>query len=304
MAQWSPFIITGDYDDRQAEANRLGCVCYYEQHMNAYTLAAPEYGLVQVAHNASDTSKSWATDLATRWQVTTGRPTRLRQTAAGARGNHNIEHTAMPACLGEPGPITHDAFDTWMEDASNRERLARDIADSIMAKFPEGGRVGLSIGHKGKSSSPHDTGAGDSDPTGAPNDQTEAWYNEDIILRVARLLEAGGGVTPAPTPTPIPTPVPQPKPKPTPSFPAWPGIAFKARMNKRGAFVDSIVYGEALKPWQRCMAARGWNIGRDDGVFGPKCYKVCRAFQAEKGLTVDGVVGRNTWAAAWTKPVT
>jgi peptidoglycan hydrolase-like protein with peptidoglycan-binding domain len=29
-----------------------------------------------------------------------------------------------------------------------------------------------------------------------------------------------------------------------------------------------------------------------------------RAFQAEKGLTVDGLVGLGTWNAAWTAPVT
>jgi peptidoglycan hydrolase-like protein with peptidoglycan-binding domain len=51
------------------------------------------------------------------------------------------------------------------------------------------------------------------------------------------------------------------------------------------------------------MADRGWTIGVD-GEFGPQSEEVARAFQAEKGLGVDGYVGPETWAAAWTEDVT
>lgn len=37
--------------------------------------------------------------------------------------------------------------------------------------------------------------------------------------------------------------------------------------------------------------------GTVDGIFGTKTLTAVRAYQAEKGLTVDGIVGRNTWAA-------
>lgn len=58
--------------------------------------------------------------------------------------------------------------------------------------------------------------------------------------------------------------------------------------------------------WQGQMRTRGWDVGPGgaDGVYGPASEKVCRAFQAEKQLTVDGRVGPNTWAAAWTAPTT
>jgi len=300
MPQWTPVILKGDYAARQKEANRLSCICYYEEHKNSYTTTAPMYGLVQVAHNASAKSHGWAERLAARWTTLTGLPTRKRQTKPGERGNANIKDTAMPAILGEVGPISHAAFDDWLDKEENRALLALSIAESIMEEFPNGGLVGLSIGHLYKTSSPNDTGAADADPPGDPNDQTEGWLNADVIHRVAWYLSVGAGQPLAPKPAPVPRPALQPAAK----APAFPGRNFHARMDRRGRYLGPLYFGEALKPWQRQMKARGWNVGADDGVFGEMCYKVCRAFQAEKGLGDDGIVGKNTWAAAWTRPVT
>jgi len=58
-----------------------------------------------------------------------------------------------------------------------------------------------------------------------------------------------------------------------------------------------------LLEWQRRMAARGWAIAAD-GLYGPQTESVVRAFQAEKGLVVDGKIGPATWAAAWAAKVT
>jgi peptidoglycan hydrolase-like protein with peptidoglycan-binding domain len=55
--------------------------------------------------------------------------------------------------------------------------------------------------------------------------------------------------------------------------------------------------------WQRQMAARGWAITAD-GQFGSQSQSVCRQFQQEKGLSVDGFVGSKTWQASWAEPVT
>jgi hypothetical protein len=64
-----------------------------------------------------------------------------------------------------------------------------------------------------------------------------------------------------------------------------------------------VMHGDDVLRWQRQMHARGWSIAVD-GNYGPASEKVCRAFQAEKHLGVDGIVGERTWAAAWTAPVT
>ena len=58
-----------------------------------------------------------------------------------------------------------------------------------------------------------------------------------------------------------------------------------------------------VRTWQDKMRARGWSLSAD-GIFGPESEGVCRQFQAEKGLSVDGLVGPATWSATWSAPVT
>jgi peptidoglycan hydrolase-like protein with peptidoglycan-binding domain len=51
------------------------------------------------------------------------------------------------------------------------------------------------------------------------------------------------------------------------------------------------------------MQARGWAI-HVDGLFGVEDETICKKFQAEKHLTVDGKVGHVTWDHARHDPVT
>lgn len=50
----------------------------------------------------------------------------------------------------------------------------------------------------------------------------------------------------------------------------------------------------------KCLQARliclGYDTGGFDGGFGSKTDSAVRAFQKAKGLTVDGIAGKNTWA--------
>lgn len=79
-----------------------------------------------------------------------------------------------------------------------------------------------------------------------------------------------------------------------PDHPEWPG---------RYLTQPPIMRGSDVRTWQKRMRARGWRI-KVDGAYGPRSEQVCRAFQAEKGLVVDGIVGPVTWGAAWTAPIT
>ncbi len=59
----------------------------------------------------------------------------------------------------------------------------------------------------------------------------------------------------------------------------------------------------AFVPWQQRMITRGWHLDAT-GRFDDATSTVCRDFQKEKGLEVDGGVGLDTWRAAWSMAVT
>ena len=54
----------------------------------------------------------------------------------------------------------------------------------------------------------------------------------------------------------------------------------------------------AVAQWQAQMQRRGWQIDVD-GLYGPQSERVAIAFQREKGLVADGIVGPQTWQVAF-----
>ncbi len=55
--------------------------------------------------------------------------------------------------------------------------------------------------------------------------------------------------------------------------------------------------GMAVKYLQSKLASKLYYGGSQDGIFGAGTERAVREFQAENGLAVDGIVGRNTWLA-------
>jgi len=113
------------------------------------------------------------------------------------------------------------------------------------------------------------------------------------------LAVAFGG---SPTPTP-----PTPKPPPAGTAPVWPyPPSDYLGQPSPDPHCHSGYYGGVdtsnVATWQKQMAARGWSITAD-GMYGPGSESVCRQFQQEKGLSVDGLCGPSTWSASWTAPI-
>src|SRR5215471_808950 len=116
--------------------------------------------------------------------------------------------------------------------------------------------------------------------------------------RIAQLL---GGAPPVPGPSPTPQPPPSG---------GGPGFPYPADNYLGTARSDPKCHSgyyprdrPNVQTWQQQMANRGWTIGVD-GQYGPQSEGVCRNFQQEKGLGVDGLVGPQTWSMSWTAPVT
>lgn len=94
---------------------------------------------------------------------------------------------------------------------------------------------------------------------------------------------------------------------PAPPFPLSEGSYFGPRYPLSNVRSVSGYHGnrEHLRRYQQRMLDRGWRFAHGaDGLYGDATRAVTRAFQAEKGLTVDGLIGKQTWRAAWEAPIT
>jgi peptidoglycan hydrolase-like protein with peptidoglycan-binding domain len=56
------------------------------------------------------------------------------------------------------------------------------------------------------------------------------------------------------------------------------------------------VPGVSARQVQTTLKAAGFYQGSIDGKIGPKTKEGIKSFQADNGLTADGIVGRATWA--------
>lgn len=88
-----------------------------------------------------------------------------------------------------------------------------------------------------------------------------------------------------------------------PDYPLPSGYYFGPKSGPVCSVSGYYSHREDLRTWQQRMADRGWTIDAD-GLYGDQTADVARKFQSEKGLEVDGKIGPQTWAAAWTEPIT
>lgn len=80
---------------------------------------------------------------------------------------------------------------------------------------------------------------------------------------------------------------------PAEDVPAVPGFAVNLRTLRRGDV------SEIVRAAQMLLIGRGWRCGPwgADGEFGPDTEDGVKRYQRSQGLTVDGIIGPDTWRA-------
>jgi len=177
----------GDYAERQQAANRDECDAYVEHHFNSTGDGVASYACVVVGANASNTSRNWgrwyARSVADSFGIRIGGEQGLLIGGYNGRGDGNVRFTRMPAILVEPLFASNPEHAAWIKTAAGQARLAQVLADSVRRFFPDGGRIGFSVGHKYKISNPNDRGAA------VYGGGTEADYAEIVLKQAKALLE-------------------------------------------------------------------------------------------------------------------
>jgi N-acetylmuramoyl-L-alanine amidase len=181
---YTPMFFTGDYDDRQRDANGHKVNVYIEQHFNSIDgNALANYSLALVASNAGSLSRQmgtwYAAEVSKRFGI---KNNGLKVLDVNERGAFNLRYTNMPALILEPFFVSNKDGAAWAKDPVKQAVLADIINDMVRLFFPNGGLVGLSVGHKGKTSSPKDRGA---DVLGGG---TEADCAEAVLKQTEKLL--------------------------------------------------------------------------------------------------------------------
>lgn len=182
--------VTGDYPDRQRQANEAGCAGYIEHHFNALVYddektTQDNPALCVLAHNASQASIDWANDYCRRTSEAFGHPNRGAIVRAfKERGDYNLRFTEMPAILVEPLYVSDPTQAKLAISEAGQNKLATILVRSILHSFPHGGLFGFSTGHIGKTSNPWDRGA----PVYGRKDIMEADLAQAVMKKAEILL--------------------------------------------------------------------------------------------------------------------
>lgn len=145
-------------------------------------------------------------------------------------------------------------------------------------------------------------------PTACPGDRLHQWAVSSLA-----------GHTPGRPSVPRP-PAGRPAPGPEVAFPLPAGHYFgpasgpdTSVSGHYGRVFNGKTDREWLQTWVEQVRRRGWNARKggsyltrhgNDGLYGNEYAQLIRAFQADQGLSVDGLLGPITWRAAYRNPVT
>jgi hypothetical protein len=176
--------LKGDYVDhheRQEQARQAGCRLVVEFHFNSNGSTAIGG---ETWYKPGDTfSRQVASDIRSRHH-TIGLPLHGDGPHAAVQGTRAswIRHYDQGAILLEPLFVSNPGQAAWIHEAANVVRLAEQVAEAIVNATQDSDVIGLSVGHRYKTTNPHDEGA----PCRGGDD--EADHNEALCNKVAELL--------------------------------------------------------------------------------------------------------------------
>ena len=215
-----------------------------------------------------------------------------------AHARTDSEHNPNSAGVVRAIDITHDPT-----NGVQGQRLANDVIAELDRRGVRGyvihaGRIRSTYVQRGVwrrygGSNPHNTHVHVSYITGYDN--RAAW---PLPTLTARVVSMGGGMS---------APVIVAKGTAAPDWPLPPKHLIYHNPKRYSTWHDG--HGDdtegraAIRTWQQRMRDRGWSI-TPDGYYGPDTHRTVGQFQAEKGLTVDHIIGPATWAAAWNSNIT
>ena len=186
---WHVWRARGPLYQRQVDANKAGCICAVEQHLNSHTNKTVNYATALVARNASEKSKDLARDytalVADRFGI------RDAGIVVGPpRGEYNIKFYHCPAVLVEPGFVSNHDFADRIQSGEGIDALARCLVESIRMNFPDGGLVALSVGHLYRGTGDRGAPVNDEGDRMDPAFNDEGDLNEAIVTAAEEMLLA------------------------------------------------------------------------------------------------------------------
>jgi hypothetical protein len=68
-------------------------------------------------------------------------------------------------------------------------------------------------------------------------------------------------------------------------------------------FLKKGMQNQNIHRLQEKLNELGFDAGPADGIFGPQTERAVMSFQSDKGLSIDGIVGNETWKALFAEPL-
>ncbi len=137
-------------------------------------------------------------------------------------------------------------------------------------------------------------------PAGTDGESSEAAVAATSTDEPAPLPPSSTPSPPPPTPTPLPptaTPIPPPSATPLPEPTATPSPLPVPPLERTLSLQSPALQGDDVQMLQEWLQTLGYTeVGVSDGIFGGMTDEAVRRFQEEYDLTVDGIVGEQTWA--------